>query len=316
MGREKAQVEKGLERELSRQVQALDDGRALVDLTWWRKVLVDGADAAGWLNDLMAADLSRMQASEARRSLLLSPTGRVRADVTVIRLEEGHLLAQDPAQPEAIDAVLDRYVLSSEVTMADRTAELALLALPNLTDPPQEEKLPDEWETVRPSSLGPGVGLIGPVSGRDRVRRAVARLAPELVEVFEPAVEAWRIARGVARFPVDLTSESLPHEADVGDAMAYNKGCYLGQEAVARVANLGHPPFLLLPLRSEAPVSAGDPVLADDEDVGTVTSATPLESGGSALIARVRWAARDSTLRTATGSGPAPLTRPASSASA
>jgi folate-binding protein YgfZ len=313
--REKAQVEQGLEAELSEQVRALENGRALVDLTWWRKVLVSGADAAGWLNDLLAADLSGMQTGEARRSLLLSPTGRVRADVTVVRLEEGHLLVQDPAQPDPVDGLLAPYVLSSDVTLADRTAELALLALPHRPGQSDAE-LPHGWVATRPSCLGPGLGLVGPVSGRARVLRALGGEDQRLVEVFELAVEAWRIARGVPRFPVDLTPESLPHETDVGDAIAYTKGCYLGQEAVARVGNLGHPPFVLLPMRSEAPVSSGDPVLADGEDAGTITSATPLDGGGSAALARVRWAARHATLRTATGSGLAPFTRPASSASA
>jgi folate-binding protein YgfZ len=211
--------------------------------------------------------------------------------------------------------LLAPYVLSSDVMLSDRTAELSLLVLPHRTGPPPTE-LPNGWAAIRPSSLGPGLGLVGPVSERDLVHRALQADDPGLVEVFEPAMEAWRIAQGTPRYPVDLTPESLPHETDVGEAIAYTKGCYLGQEAVARVGNLGHPPFVLLPVRSRAPVAAGDPVLADGEDAGTVTSATPLNGGGSAAIARVRWAARHATLRTATGSDLAPVTRPASSASA
>lgn len=303
----------GLEAELAEQVRALEGGHALVDLTWWRKVLVSGGDAPGWLNDLLAADLSGMGSGEARRSLLLSPTGRLRADVTALRLEGGHLLVQDPAQPDPVDALLAPYVLSSDVTLADRTAELALLALPHGNGRSHAD-FPEGWTAIRPSCLGPGLGLVGPVSGRDQVRRALQVDDAGLVEAFEPAVEAWRIARGAPRFPVDLTPESLPHETDVGEAIAYAKGCYLGQEAVARVGNLGHPPFVLLPMRSRAPVASGDPVLAGGEDAGTVTSATPLEGGGSALIARVRWGARQAPLRTHTGSELAPFIPPASSA--
>jgi folate-binding protein YgfZ len=308
-------VEPGLEPELSEQVRALDRGRAVVDLTWWRTVLVAGGDAPGWLNDLLAADLSGLRSGEARRSLLLSPTGRIRADVTVVRLEEGHLLVQDPSQPDPVDVLLAPYVLSSDVTLADRTAELALLALPGRTGHPNVS-LPAGWAVTRPSCLGPGLGLVGPVSGRDQVRRALQEEDPELVEAFEPAVEARRIARGEPRFPVDLTPESLPHETDVGEAIAYAKGCYLGQEAIARVRNLGHPPFVLLPMRSPAPVGPGDPVLSGGEEAGTVTSATPLDGGGSALIARVRWTARQAPLQTPTGSELEPVTPPASSASA
>jgi tRNA-modifying protein YgfZ len=310
-----SKVDWGLEPELSKQVAALNDGRALVDLTWWRKILVAGPDAPGWLNDLLAADLSGMKDGDARRSLLLSPTGRIRADVTVLRLREDHLLVQDPSQPEPIDAVLSPYVLSSDVTLQDRTTELALFALPghrDLSGPP----LVHGWLVTRPSCLGMGLGLVGPASGRDPALRALKQGHVGLIEVGEEAVEAWRIPRGAARFPVDLTPDSLPHETDVGDAIAYQKGCYLGQEAVARVRNLGHPPFVLLPLRSGDPVSPGDPVLTDADDAGTVTSATPLPGGGSAAIARVRWAAREAGLRTAAGAVLEPVTPPASSGSA
>lgn len=312
---EKAQVEWELEPELSERVRALNDGRGLVDLSWWRKTLVSGSDAPGWLNDLLAADLAGMEPGQARRSLLLSPTGRVRADVTVVRTAGGHLLVQDPSQPEPIEALLAPYVLSSDVALEIRTEDLAVFALPRGTSVP-DAPLPDGWVVARPSSLGPGLDLLGPSAQRETVRRALRLGDPGLLDVGDAAVEAWRIARGVARFPVDLTPESLPHETDVGEAMAYEKGCYLGQEAVARVRNLGHPPFVLLPLRSEGPVGAGQPVLADGEDAGTVTSATPLEGGGSAAIVRVRWAVRRTHLRTATGSRLEPFTPPASSASA
>jgi folate-binding protein YgfZ len=311
---ENAQVEWGLEPQLSEQVRALSDGRALVDLTWWLKILVSGSDAPGWLNDLLAADLAGMQRGEARRSLLLSPTGRVRADVTVVRTAEGHLLVQDPSQPESIYGLLSPYVLSSDVTLEDRTEELALFAMPGRTAP-AETPLLEGWVATHPSCLGPGLDLVGPSEGREDVRQGLTLTDGGLIEVGDTGVEAWRIARGLARFPVDLTPESLPHETDVGDAMAYEKGCYLGQEAVARVRNLGHPPFVLLPLRSGGPVSSGDPVLADGEDAGTITSATPLEGGGSAAIARVRWAARENHLRTATGWGLEPISPPASSGS-
>jgi hypothetical protein len=312
---ENAQVERGLEPELSEQVRALSEGRALVDLTWWRKIQVGGSDAPGWLNDLLAADLSGMEPGQVRRSLLLSPTGRVRADLAVVRTAEGHLLVQDPSQPDPIDELLAPYILSSDVTLEDRTEELSIFALPETRALPGAP-LPEDWALSQPSCLGTGLGLIGPSSGRLAMGELLKQANAGLIDVGDAGVEAWRIARAVARFPVDLTPESLPHETDVGNAIAYEKGCYLGQEAVARVRNLGHPPFVLLALQSRGRVSPGDPVLADGEDAGNVTSATPLEGGGSAVIARVRWAAREAGLRTATGSDLEPVTPPAASGSA
>jgi folate-binding protein YgfZ len=311
---EKAQAGPGLEPKLAAQVRALDQGRALVDLSWWRKVLVTGSDAPGWLNDLLAADLSRMAPGDTHRSVLLSPTGRVRADVAVVRREAGHLLVQHPSQPHPIDALLSPYLLSSDVALEERTGDLAILALPGGTW--TQAPLPEGWAASRPSCLGPGVDLIGPAPAVEAARRTLERAVPGLVEATNEAVEAWRIARAVARFPVDLTPESLPHETDLSEAVAYEKGCYLGQEAVARVRNLGHPPFILIPLRAGGTVSPGDAVFAAGQDTGLVTSATPLEGGGTALIARVRWAARKAALRTAVGEDLESFTPPSSSASA
>jgi folate-binding protein YgfZ len=121
-----------------------------------------------------------------------------------------------------------------------------------------------------------------------------------LVEAGPDEVEAWRVRRGIARFGADLGPDSLPHEVDTGDSVAYGKGCFLGQEAVAKVRNLGHPPFVLLAAEATGPVAAGDEVLADGTAAGVVTSAAEM-SGETALIARVRWALKDETLKTASG---------------
>ena len=110
----------------------------------------------------------------------------------------------------------------------------------------------------------------------------------------------WRIRRGIPRFGVDLSEDGLPTEAGWDGLIDRTKGCFLGQEAVAKVRNLGHPPRLIVPLHSARPVKAGQTILAATREVGTVTSAAP-DGEGSALLGRVRWEARDAELRTASG---------------
>lgn len=269
---------------------ALEQGRAYVNVSSWWKVSVRGGDAEGWLNDLLSAELGGMGPGEARSSLLLTPTGRIRALIAATSFEDGFLLIQDPIQPARIDALLAPYVLSSDVLLADRTEELGMMAFPS--GAPLEL---DETSAFSPSVLGPGADVLVPpgISTGDALEG--------LVEAGLEDVEAWRVRRGVARFGVDLTADSLPHEAEVGDMIAYGKGCFLGQEAVAKVRNLGHPPFVLLAADAAGPVRAGESVLADDGDAGTVTSAVPDDSGGSRVIARVRWALKDASLRIASG---------------
>lgn len=278
--------------DLAAQLEALRSGRAYADLFGWRKVLVSGPDARTWLNDLLSADLSDLAEGATRRSLLLSPTGRIRADVTVAATGRGLALFQDPIQPAAVDRLLGPYVLSSDVDLVDVTEDLALLAVPGPGAPPATPA-----EVLRPSCLGPGADLLVDAHRLPEIRNTLS----DLIEAAPDALEAWRIERGVARFGVDLGEDSLPQEAGLDHAVAYQKGCFLGQEAVARVRNLGHPPFVVLAGGADGPVAAGQRVTADGQAVGTVTSATPVDEGRTAAIVRVRWAARDATLRTGAG---------------
>jgi folate-binding protein YgfZ len=280
--------------------EPLATGRSFADLSFWRKVTVRGGDAGGWLNDLVSADLAELEPGRATRSLLLSPTGRVRADFTVAMQGEAFLLIQDPSQPRPIDELLAPFLLSSDVSLDDRTEELALFAFPALADPPTAPGA----EVWSPSCLGGGEGLdlFAPGTERDRLLRS---LGESFAQAGNEEVEAWRIAAGIPRFGVDVFEDDLPQEGGMDDAIAFDKGCYLGQEAIAKVRNLGHPRRLVIPLEAEGAVSPGDPLEADGIEVGEATSVA--QTGGRTLVlARVKWEAREGPLRTGTG---VPLSR-------
>ena len=99
---------------------------------------------------------------------------------------------------------------------------------------------------------------------------------------------------------VDFGTDALPAEAGLEDAVDFTKGCFLGQESVAKVRNLGHPPRVLLRVRSHAPISPGARVLKGDVPVGEVTSVTQSVDVTDA-IARVRWDAASDPLATTAG---------------
>jgi tRNA-modifying protein YgfZ len=283
----------------------LEAGAAFADLSFWRKVEVSGSDAGAWLQDLVSADLSGMEAGDARRSLLLSPTGRIRAEFSIARVDGGWLLLQDPEQPRPIDASLAPYVLSSDVAVEDVTDALALLAVPGGREPIEAPGA----RVLAPTCLGgDGFDLIVPI---DRYGALVARLGERLALAGNESVEGWRILSGIPRFGVDATEDDLPEEAGLDGAVAFDKGCYLGQEAVAKVRNLGHPRRLVMHLRADGAVSPGDRVFAGDEEAGQVTSA--VASGNrTVMLARVSWGARGEPLRTEAGTplAPAQASRP------
>jgi tRNA-modifying protein YgfZ len=102
-----------------------------VELSGLRTVAVRGADARAWLDDLVTTDVEGLGAGQSRRSLLLTPTGRIRADFHVAGMGDGSfLLLQAAEQPEPVDTILSPYVLSSDVEMDDRSARSVVVAVP------------------------------------------------------------------------------------------------------------------------------------------------------------------------------------------
>ena len=268
-------------------------GEAFADLLSWRKVVVSGPEANTWLNSLISADISDLAPGQARRSLLLSPTGRVRAEFTVAVLSEGLLLLQDPVQLQSVSDLLSPYILSSDVQLSDRSAELALFAFPGRPEPPVVEGT----QISSPSCLGRGSDLLAPAEAHQRLIDSLADVC-SLVEA--EVVEQWRIEVGIPRVGIDATGDDLPQEGGLTDEVSFGKGCYLGQEAVAKVSNLGHPRRILLHLRASGPVSSGDSLNVYGRAAGRVTSAAH-KGSGSVVLAKITWPERGGPFRTALG---------------
>jgi folate-binding protein YgfZ len=271
---------------------ALERGDAYAELDGHHLVLVSGTDARAWLHDLVTTDVASLGRFQSRPGLLLSPTGRIRATAHVLGVGDRDLvLAQPPGQPDPIDELLVPYVLSSDVHLGP--TRLRPLSVPGRTEPPAWARR--AW---RPSVLGGGFDLLVGADDEPALEDVRALLEGEGLEPAGPgAVEIRRIHRGEPRFPVDLDVDSLPGEAgwDSAPVTDRTKGCFLGQESVAKVANLGHPPRVVLAVEADGPLEPGAAVLAGGSEVGAVTS-----TDGEVGLARVRWEARELPL-TASG---------------
>lgn len=273
--------------------EMLAQGRAFADLSPWRKVGVSGADGLQWLDDLVTADLSELAPGEARPALFLTPTGGIRASFTVTVPGGDLLLIQDPSQPASIERLLQPYVLSADVGLEDRSVDLAIVSFPGRAEAPES---PGTLLSA-PSCLGAGVDLLARAEDRGSLITALMRAhtlaAPE-------DVEGWRITAGIPRFGVDSLEGDLPQESGLSRAVSREKGCFPGQEAVAKVDSLGHPRRLVLALEAEGPASPGDAVMLDGSEVGLITSAAGV-GARTFVLARLRWEARDAHLRTSAG---------------
>jgi len=139
------------------QLRALEEGRAFVRLSAYRTIRVTGSDAIGWLHDLLTADIAGLDPGTACRSLLLTPTGRIRADVHVGRREHDVILTQSPDQADDVGLALRSYILSSDVSLEDLTDDLALFALPVAA-----ASLLGVADATSPSTAGPGDDVLVP----------------------------------------------------------------------------------------------------------------------------------------------------------
>ena len=248
---------------------------------------VAGPDAASWLGDLITADVAGLSVGRGTRSLLLTPTGRIRADVWLVHADEDRfVLLQADDQPEPIRAALAPYVLSSEVILRPVDGVERILSLP--AGAPHVAGA--RW-TAGPSPADAEATLASfDPSDVDSVAGELS--AAGIQRIAASDVEDLRIASGTARFPVDLTPASVPAEDDRAlAAIDSTKGCFLGQESVAKIRNLGHPTHLIRSLRSPGPIAVGDEIEGPAGAAGSVTSVAPNPAGGFNVIARLAWTA-------------------------
>ncbi len=280
--------------------RALCRGFAVVDRSNRGVVRIAGPDRLGWLHSLTTQHLERLAAGTAAEALVLSPQGHV----------EHHLVLTDDGEsawahvePGAAAPLLDfltsmRFML--RVEPEDVSDQYAVLTLegPGVPAPPAGPA----GGPVRVTAVY-GTDLIVP---RDELAdRAQELRAHGAALAGMWAHEALRIAAGRPRFGLDTDHRTIPHEVGwIGTAVHLDKGCYRGQETVARVHNLGHPPRRLVLLHldgSEDRLPAhGDPVLLDDADVGfTGSAARHYELGPVALALVKRTTPVDATLQTA-----------------
>lgn len=214
------------------------------DLVWF-----SGPDTLRFLNDIVSQELGDMGSGQARRSFLLEPQGKLRFMLWVIREGDRIGLVTDPGRGGELAEAMGRYRIRVDVEIVE------------------EER--DVWVVV-----GDWGGY--DVSWPGVPRRLVIGDRPDLDEGAEAEYEALRITSGEPRWGVDVDEGTIPHESGLVPASVdFDKGCFLGQELVARIDSRGgNTPRNLRLLETDGEVTAGDPVVRDDNEVGAITSAT------------------------------------------
>ncbi|GAA4266544.1 folate-binding protein [Frondihabitans peucedani] len=287
--------------------RSLSAGSSVVQVPSRGIVTVTGPDRLSWLDSLTSQSLKRLAPGISTETLLLDPSGRVEHAAGVLDDGETAWLLVEAASAEPLAAWLDRMRFMLRVEVADRSADLAVLgSFADLSLPAADPAgVPLVWvDPWREVAVG-GVSYADEAShpGADWTYRETLVTAEGLAAVAASeipaggalALEALRIAAWRPRLGTETDERTIPHELDwLRSAVHLDKGCYRGQETVAKVHNLGHPPRRLVLLHLDgsdnvlpahgAEVSAVSAKLGETVVVGEVTSsAVHYELGPIAL---------------------------------
>ena len=259
----------GIAPPLAHDYAVLTEGAGLLDRSARGKLDLTGPDAAEYLQGQVTNDVFALEPGDACYAALLDPKAHVEADMRILCIGPAELwLDTEPDTLAAVLAHLRMYKIGRQVDVADRTAERALFSLIGPQAAQVAARAGDQAQVV-PTELGADVQV--PAAAAGQARAALLEAGAE--EVGDEAAEVVRVERGIPRHGVDFGSGNLPGEAGIVErAVSFTKGCYIGQEPVARMYHRGRPTRTLRGLRLAAAAPVGGPVSAGSKQVGHLTS--------------------------------------------
>jgi tRNA-modifying protein YgfZ len=249
------------------------------------KLRFTGSQRAWFLHQIMTQAFDPMSAGEAREAAMLTVHGRMVGYLEAVATQDWILCHFEPELRVTFPEQIGRYVFATQVEIEDVTGEMGLILLAGPDWRRVASDVAPEAPVQPTSALGIDAGYIwlerrGVDDVLDRLGSAAgARRADEA------ELEAIRISNGAPRWGRDMNEKTLPQEARLENiAIDFNKGCYVGQEAVAKIHFRGKVNRKLRSISAEEPVRTGSEVTIDGAKVGTVTS-----SAGQRALAMLRY---------------------------
>jgi folate-binding protein YgfZ len=272
-----------------REQRALDTNGGLVDRSDRGVLRITGQDRLSWLHSLSTQHLEGLAAGQSAEALILSPTGHVEHHLVLTDDGTSVWVHVEPGAASALAAFLETMRFMLRVEVADVSEDYAVLTVLG----PAAADLAAGVEAAAKVNQR-SFGITDLIVARAQLGDAAGELARRGGTVAGMwAFEALRIAARVPRLGLDTDHRTIPHEVGwIGAAVHLNKGCYRGQETVARVHNLGHPPrrlvFLHLDGSADRLPAHGDPVELDGTTVGFVGSAARHYELGPIALALIK----------------------------
>lgn len=298
---------------LDRECEAARSRVALLDRSSLGRLLARGTDVLDLLDRLSTNRVVDLPAGRGASTVLATAKGRIVDWLTVLRPDDALLIVTSPERRTAVAQWIDLYTFDEDATLEDVTSETAMLGVVG----PHAATVVERVLGVAVADLPPLGCLAATLGAHDVtvartdpggqagydlvVSAAVATIlwdalleagAPHgIAPIGEDAFEALRVAAGTPRWGRELSEERNPLEAGLEGAISWDKGCYTGQEVVARLHTYHKVQRYLVGLALEGDGSAvpGTPLVADGKSVGVVSSvARGLETGGPVALGYLR----------------------------
>jgi folate-binding protein YgfZ len=263
----------------------------VVDRSERGKLALTGPDAKTFLHGQVTNDIEGLQPGRGCYAAFLTPKGKMLGDLRVFDLGEELLLDCERVALQELFNMIRRYKVGAEVELHKRTLELALLSVigPGAPRPAG----PEEHDNARVSvgevsalavTTDVGTDLFCAAEGRDALRASL-----DFPDGTEADAEVVRVEHGRPRYGLDLDDSVIPQEAGLNDrAVSFTKGCYVGQETVARLHYRGKPNRRLLGLRLSEPAPPGSELRLGEKVVGRLGSSVVSPELGPIGLALVR----------------------------
>ncbi len=284
-------------------IQAARQGVALVDLSHWGRLKISGDDRLRYLHNQSTNDIQRLQPGQGCDTVFVTSTGRTIDLATAYVMKETVLLLVSPNRRQQLMEWLDRYIFPMDrVELKDVSSESTTFSLIGPESDTLLEKLSDEMpveETYATHQLLmldalkvrvavgnglaiPGYTLIVPAGNAAKLWTILTEAGA--IPMGDRVWEQLRIQQGRPTPDRELTEDYNPLEAGLWHTISFEKGCYIGQETIARLNTYKGVKQQLWGVRLQAPVEPGTVVMVGEEKVGKLTSFTETDQGPFGLV--------------------------------
>jgi tRNA-modifying protein YgfZ len=303
---------------LATDYRSITESCGLLDRSERGKLALTGADARSFLQGQVTNDVEGLSPGEGCYAAFLTPKGKMLGDLRILDAGDEVLLDTERVALQGLFNMIRRFSIGYDVELHKRTLERGLISLigpdadrvAGAGELPAKENahsvvsVPATELTARAIRTDVGIDLLCDAADTDALRAALedAGAAP----VAEAAVECLRVERGRPRYGIDLDDSVIPQEAGLNErAVSFTKGCYVGQETVARLYYRGKPNRQLRGVRLSGPSSPGDELTLDGRVVGQLASVAESPRLGTIALALVRREAPPGTHVAVSGAGEA-----------